>query len=62
MNNLRDELDTLSKERVFVEFQKALSSNKPSKFFNVLREVGEKHCIFYLTKTKTLIVCFFKGF
>ena len=31
MNNLRDELDTLSKERVFVEFQKTLSSNKPSK-------------------------------
>ena len=40
MNNLRDELDTLSKERVFVEFQKALSSNKPSKFFNVLREAN----------------------
>ena len=40
MNNLRDELDTLSKERVFVEFRKALSSNKPSKFFNVLREAN----------------------
>lgn len=40
MNNLRDELDTLSKERVFVEFQKTLSSNKPSKFFNVLREAN----------------------
>lgn len=38
MKNLRDELDTLSKERVFVEFKKALSSNKPSKFFNVLKE------------------------
>lgn len=36
MNSLRGELDTLSKERVFVEFKKALSSNKPSKFFNVL--------------------------
>lgn len=40
MNNLRDELDTLSKERVFVEFRKALSSNKPSKFFNGLREAN----------------------
>ncbi len=38
MNKLKDELDTLSKERVFAEFKKALSSNKPSKFFNVLRE------------------------
>lgn len=38
IKTLRDELDTLSKERVFIEFRKALSSNKPSKFFNVLRE------------------------
>ena len=38
MNNLKEELDTLSKERVFVEFRKALSSNKPSIFFNVLKK------------------------
>ena len=38
MRSLRDELDTLSKERVFVEFRKALASNKPSIFFNVLKE------------------------
>lgn len=37
MNNLREELDTLSKERAFVEFRKALASNKPSIFFNILR-------------------------
>ncbi len=40
MNKLKDELSTLSKERVFVEFKKALSSNKPSKFFNILREAN----------------------
>ena len=40
MNNLRDELDTLSKERVFVEFRKALASNRPSIFFNVLKEAN----------------------
>lgn len=38
MNRLKDELLTLSKERVFVEFRKALSAEKPSIFFNVLRE------------------------
>lgn len=38
MNKLKGELNTLSKERIFVEFRKAISSNKPSKFFNVLRE------------------------
>ena len=38
MNKLKDELITLSKERVFVEFKKALSSEKPSRFFNVLKE------------------------
>ncbi len=38
MNELKDELDTLSKERVFVEFRKALASNNPSRFFNVLKE------------------------
>ncbi len=38
MNKLKNELNTLSKERVFVEFKKALSTNKPSRFFNVLKE------------------------
>ena len=38
MNRLKDELLTLSKERVFVEFRKALSADKPSIFFKVLRE------------------------
>jgi len=38
MNKLREELDTLSKERVFVEFRKALASDRPSIFFNVLRK------------------------
>lgn len=38
MNELKNELDTLSKERVFVEFRKALASNNPSRFFNVLKE------------------------
>lgn len=38
MNNLKDELNTLSKERVFVEFRKALASSKPSIFFEILRE------------------------
>ncbi len=37
MNELRQELDTLSKERVFVEFRKALSSDRPSIFFNTLK-------------------------
>lgn len=40
MNSLREELKTLSKERVFCEFRKALDTNKPSKFFNVLREAN----------------------
>lgn len=38
MRSLRDELNTLSKERVFVEFRKALASDKPSIFFNVLKD------------------------
>lgn len=38
MNELKPELMTLSKERVFVEFAKALKSEKPSIFFNVLKE------------------------
>ena len=38
MTKLKDELSTLSKERVFVEFRKALGTNKPSIFFNVLKD------------------------
>lgn len=38
MHNLKDELSTLSKERVFVEFRKALEADKPSIFFDVLRD------------------------
>ena len=38
MNSLKSELKYLSKERVFEELKKALASNKPSIFFNVLRE------------------------
>ena len=37
MNSLKGELFTLSKERVFCEFRKALATNKPSVFFNILR-------------------------
>ncbi len=38
MSKLRDELETLSKERVFAEFKKALEADKPSIFFDVLRD------------------------
>ena len=38
MNELKDELNTLSKERVFTELSKALETGKPSIFFNVLRD------------------------
>ncbi len=38
MKLLKNELKTLSVERVFIELKKALASNKPSIFFNVLRE------------------------
>ncbi len=38
MKSLKSELNTLSKERVFIEFKKALSSNKPSIFFEVLKQ------------------------
>ena len=37
MNELKEELSTLSKERVFEEFKKALEAEKPSVFFDVLR-------------------------
>lgn len=38
MNSLKDELNNLSKERVFEEFKKALQADKPSIFFEVLKE------------------------
>ena len=38
MKELKKELYTLSKERVFDEFKKALMSNKPSIFFRVLKK------------------------
>lgn len=40
MNELKNELTTLSKERIFVEFRKALASSKPSIFFDVLRRAN----------------------
>ena len=40
MNKLKEELSTLSKERVFCEFRKALATNKPSIFFNILRDAN----------------------
>lgn len=40
MRLLKSELNTLSKERVFTEFKKALGSNKPSKFFNILKRAN----------------------
>lgn len=38
MNSLKGELSTLSKERVFDEFRKALAQDKPSIFFEVLKK------------------------
>lgn len=38
MKRLKPELKSLSVERVFIEFKKALSSNHPSIFFNILKE------------------------
>ena len=40
MSNLKQELYTLSKERVFDEFRKALAQNKPSIFFEVLKKAN----------------------
>ena len=40
MEELRGELNSLSKERVFTEFRKALESEKPSIFFNVLKNAN----------------------
>ena len=38
MKDLKNELNTLSSERVYTEFYKALNSSKPSIFFEVLKE------------------------
>lgn len=38
MNSLKNELKSLSKERVFIEFSKSLKQNKPSIFFEVLKQ------------------------
>ena len=38
MNELKSELATVSKERVFEEFRKALKTDRPSIFFNTLRK------------------------
>lgn len=40
MKSMKNELSTLSKERVFEELKKALGTNKPSIFFEVLRNAG----------------------
>ncbi|HSW61662.1 MAG TPA: multifunctional CCA tRNA nucleotidyl transferase/2'3'-cyclic phosphodiesterase/2'nucleotidase/phosphatase, partial [bacterium] len=40
MNSLKNELNALSVERVWVECLKALSSKKPARFFTVLDEAG----------------------
>ena len=38
MYKLKGELETLSKERVFTEFRKALEADRPSIFFNILKK------------------------
>lgn len=40
MEGLKQELKTLSKERIFTELKKALQSDKPSIFFEVLRKAN----------------------
>lgn len=40
MEEIKDELKTLSPERVFTEFRKALKSDKPSVFFEVLKKAN----------------------
>ena len=40
MESLKEELITLSKERIFIELRKALETKKPSIFFNVLRKAN----------------------
>lgn len=50
MKGLKEELATLSKERVFIELKKALTSNKPSIFFRVLKEADVLAVHFYEIK------------
>lgn len=40
MEELKNELDTLSKERVFTELRKALETEKPSIFFEILKKAN----------------------
>lgn len=40
MEELKGELNTLSRERVFTELSKALNTEKPSIFFNILRKAN----------------------
>lgn len=40
MSRLKSELGSLSEERVFIEFSKALSAKKPSIFFQILRDAN----------------------
>lgn len=40
MNKLKPELETLSKERIFEELKKALKSNRPSIFFQILKKAN----------------------
>lgn len=40
MHQLKGELLTLSKERIFTEFRKALASSRPSLFFETLKQAG----------------------
>lgn len=40
MEELKEELSSLSKERVFKEFEKALATEKPSTFFEVLKKAN----------------------
>ena len=40
MYKLKNELSTLSRERVFCEFRKALATNKPSIFFDILKQAN----------------------
>lgn len=40
MNEMKDSLSNLSSERVCTEFRRALITNKPSSFFNVLRDAN----------------------
>lgn len=41
MKELKEELETLSRERVFAEFEKVLQTEKPSIFFEVLKKADE---------------------